>query len=748
MTSLPKSALSYEIPQEFLPSTRQEFLQPVVRRLSLVMLAGGYLWGLAVIFAHHPDPYWSFLVSPFCLIGSAVLVLGLVRDYRMGSVTLSVGLCLASLLQVRAGAFPVGQSLAILPTLLIGLLAGPTAGIAIAVVFAVAILNLGVPGTEQWPPILHALMGSAVAATLGEDMVHALSRAESSETRAWALARESMQRRGELRHTSGMLHNMYALLERTNEELEVARREAEEARQIKARFAANISHELRTPLNLILGFSRMMYRSPEVYGNVHWTPSLRADVREIHNASRHLLGMIDDVLDLSRIDAQRLPLKLEDILLPTLVDEAVSTARGLLRGSTVTLSVDVPRNLPRLVGDRTRIRQVILNLLNNAIRFTDSGSIVISAREGDGELEVSVVDTGVGIAPAELQVIFEEFSQGGMPALTGRGGAGLGLAVCKQFVQLHGGRISASSRLGEGSVFRFTIPLPGSGRARSRLAYYSPDVLTKPTSSGTGTKCVVVLTLDEKAARHLARGIEGYRVIPVSNLAALSAIVEAEHPAGIVIVYDPLASLRAPSVDEVAALVCRPDLGIVEWMVPTEDAARDYLQVEGYLNKPVEVEQLIEAIRRCGALTDRILIADDDAGFRELIRRVVSVAFPAATIVCCSNGADSLRAMEHQSFDVVLMDLVMPELDGVNLLKRAREAGILSGKVIVTTGAPYVEELTTIFSPRLHFSKRSLPRGMEWFHCIKALLDTAPPDYSRPRVAPARQSDPQPQSAS
>ena len=197
-----------------------------------------------------------------------------------------------------------------------------------------------------------------------------------------------------------------------------------------------------------MGFSEMMYRRPETYGDVRWTPPLRGDVREIYTSARHLMSMIDDILDLSRVEAQRMPLRLEPTDLSPLIRELAETGSALLRDRPVTLTVDLSPNLSPLIVDRTRIRQVILNLVNNAARFTDEGTITIRAEQHAQDVTVTVSDTGVGIEPSQLGVIFEEFGQSGQDSAWGRGGAGLGLAICKQFVRLHGGDISVTSKLG------------------------------------------------------------------------------------------------------------------------------------------------------------------------------------------------------------------------------------------------------------------------------------------------------------
>ncbi|MGQ9552696.1 MAG: ATP-binding protein [Anaerolineae bacterium] len=708
-------------------------LRPTLRRIATGVLFFSYSWAVFVFFRYDyaSQPTWLRLTPAFLLFATALLALMNLQRHAISTSILVTGLGAAAMVDLVLSQARAGGWSALAAILVAGVLAGPAWSSLCALALGLISAFLPVAWPEKWSVIREALFGVALMWAVGSSIFQALVHAEASELRSWHHAREAMKRRGELQRTSKALRDMYALLERTNHELEVARREAEEAKEIKARFAANISHELRTPLNLIMGFSHTMYSSPEVYGDMRWPPELRMDIHEIYSASRHLLGMIDDILDLSRIEAQRLPLKLESTNLVTLINEAAATGKGLLRGSSVSLAVRVPTDLPEVLVDRTRIRQVLLNLLSNAIRFTDAGEVRVEAQLGDGEVEVTVADTGMGIPAEDLPTIFDEFSQAKGPITSGRGGAGLGLAVCKQFVQLHGGRITVESEVGKGSTFRFTIPLPGAGRARSRLVYYTPDGWSPPLPGNSLGKSVVVLAPNEASAKQVARGIAGYRAIPMSELDSLKDIIESEHPAGIVLVKDPLTPHEGPTAESVWAISGRPDLGVIEYEMPIESLAKRHLQVEAYMPKPVQAEHLLAVIRESGARPEKFLIVDDDPGFRTLMERVLLAAFPFSQVQPCSNGESALEILERERFDVLILDVLMPELGGIDFLFLARQKGLLAeAKVIVTTGASYADELAKAYPIRLVLSKKAPPRGSEWLNCITALLDAAPPDYS------------------
>ncbi len=729
------------------PGPRQglsEVLRPTIWRLAVIGMLLSYAWAVPAFVGHHPSPHWPALLSPSLIGVAAALSIRLSPRYWASTVVFVAGLSMAALAEAALGHEMTAGWLALCAAMVAGLASGPQRATTAALVLIVLALVVPVPLAQRLALVRGAALGTVLIWAAGSSIFEALIRGEESERRSWEHAREAMQRCGELQQTSKALRDMYAALERTNRELEIARREAEEAKETKARFAANISHELRTPLNVIMGFSRVMYQTPEVYGDLTWPAELRLDIHEVYRASRHLLGMIDDILDLSRIEARRMPLRLERTDLTDVLAGAVATARGLLRGRPVELVVNVPADLPHVDTDPTRIRQVLLNLLNNAIRFTDSGYIALSAAVRGGEVEIAVRDSGVGIAPADLSRVFEEFSQAGGPITAGRGGAGLGLAVCRQFVHLHGGRISAESKVGQGSTFRFTLPLPKEGKARSRLAYHSPEGWLPPLPKDRLGRSVVILASDETTARMVARGIEGYRTIIVTGMESLRETVEAEHPAGLIVVKDPLEPDASPTPEELWEAAGRLDLGVVEYEWPNESLVRRLLGADGYLAKPVATERLVKAIAPDGSAPSRVLVVDDDPAFRTLMQRTLLVACPTARLSFCPSGDEAMRLLSRERYDVVLLDLVMPgELGGVELLRRARESALLEGtRVIVVSGAAYAEELAVIYPARLHFSKKALPRGNEWFRCIRALLDSAPPDYSRPAASATSSASP------
>ncbi len=241
-------------------------------------------------------------------------------------------------------------------------------------------------------------------------------------------------------------------------EIQEKSHQLEVASQHKSQFLANMSHELRTPLNAIIGYTEMM--ADGLYGDV--PEKATAVLERVQANGRHLLGLINDVLDLSKIEAGQLVLAMEEYSVADMVATVLSATESLARTKGLTLGSDVPAGLPTGTGDARRLTQVLLNLVGNAIKFTDRGSVEVRAAEVDGRFELSVVDTGFGIAPEDQAKIFEEFQQVDNTSTRKKGGTGLGLSISRRIVELHGGRITVESDVGKGSTFKVTVPINAS----------------------------------------------------------------------------------------------------------------------------------------------------------------------------------------------------------------------------------------------------------------------------------------------
>jgi signal transduction histidine kinase len=288
---------------------------------------------------------------------------------------------------------------------------------------------------------------------------------------SWALHSQERahQRTQELFESQQELQKAYQLLETTNVRLKAAEMAAVEANELKTRFITNLSHELRTPLNAIINFSYILSKSH--HGTV--TPEQADYLTRIHNSGELLLQIVNDLLDLAKIEAGQMDLFKEQIDLAAVGQSVLSTISGLITDKPIELRQEIPPALPKVVGDETRLRQVLLNLLGNAAKYTDQGSITLRlSTNGNNMVKVSVIDTGIGIRQEDFERIFEEFQQTQEAFDLRKVGTGLGLPISKKFVELHGGRLWLESEFGRGSTFHFTLPAATGG----------PSVLAAPTA--------------------------------------------------------------------------------------------------------------------------------------------------------------------------------------------------------------------------------------------------------------------------
>ena len=488
-------------------------------------------------------------------------------------------------------------------------------------------------------------------------LYEALQWAWTMQQRADELLEQTREHRAELARTLKSLELAYAVQSRTQQDLVFARRKAEEAQRLKERFAANVSHELRTPLNIILGFSELMALSPEIYGLVDWPPALRRDVHQIYHSSSHLLAMIDDILDLSHFEVAGFTLHREPTSPDVLVREVVEIAGDLFRDRPVRLEVDLEPELPCLDLDRTRLRQVLLNLLSNARRFTERGQVRLTARQAGGEVVISVSDTGPGIPADRLQFIFDEFYQVDASLSRKHGGTGLGLAICKQFVEIHGGRIWVESQEGEGSAFFVGLPIPGQTAAATYLsgAYHGVD----PVAAAAGPS-VLLVDPDPAVGALLGRRLEHYEMIMASDAASAMRHLEEFRPRAVIL-------NSAPGAEPLHLPELPASVPVIQCSLPSQAWLTADLPVVASLNKPVTADRLVPELKKLNGAND-ILVVDDDRGFVQLVHRMLEGG-GQYHVRHAYDGERGLAAMAGQRPDVVLLDLMMPQMDGFELLQ-------------------------------------------------------------------------------
>lgn len=644
----------------------------------------------------------------------------LLQRRRLG---LAVGLYLAGLtanVTLIALAFPAVAMLYLyIPVLLItATLTSPAATWGMALLDATLALIVGRVGQgAPWgalaSPLIFTLLTALSSWLSSRRLITALGWALAMTAEAQKNAEEARRRRAEVRSILKSLEEAYVRLERANQAMIFAREAAEKAYRFKAEFVANVSHELRTPLNLIVGFSEMMAMSPESYKGTPLPSAYRGDVMAIYRSARHLSDLINDVLDLSQIEAGRLPLAREPADLGAIIHEAAEIVRGLAQAKGLRLEVDLPEALPLLRLDRTRMRQVLLNLLTNATRFTDAGWIRVHARVEGPEMRIKVEDSGRGIAQDRISRAFEAFGQ--LDDQHTREGSGLGLAVSRRFVELHGGTMWIESTLGHGTRVGFSLPLPESGRETLPALHR-----TAPAQAPTQEKPrVLVLHDDARAVALLQRHIEGYQFTLAGSGPEAAAALRSGEAAGVIV--DAGMAAQAPPLEEELWL---PD-GAPVLACPLPSLRRLGRRLGGldFLPKPLSREDLLAALARLPGPPRKVLVVDDELEVIRLLARMLEAAYPGVVVLEAANGREGLEAVRAEHPDVVLLDLLMPAMDGHALLAAVAQDPELAATPVIIMSAHGYEE-----AARLE-GEVSLKRGggftvTEVVQLVQALLDT------------------------
>jgi signal transduction histidine kinase/CheY-like chemotaxis protein len=456
---------------------------------------------------------------------------------------------------------------------------------------------------------------------------------------------------------------LFSEIEVKSRQLAAARDAADEANRTKSSFLSSMSHELRTPLNAIIGLTDMMVGNAARFG----TEKALEPLRRVHRAGTHLLGLINQVLDLSKIEAGKLELNLESVSIPALVEEVIGTARPLAEQNKNRLSVECPGDLPPIEADAMRVRQILLNLLSNACKFTKDGSIILRVRQvahqGQDCIAFAVADSGIGMTPEQLGRLFEEFSQGDATTARQYGGTGLGLAITRRLCQMMGGDVSVTSEVGKGTTFTVRLPVAAA------------VVVARDQTSETGTDvpsgdCVLVIDDDATARDLIADYLRqaGFAVITAAGGAEGLKRAKDHHPIAITL------DVLMPDIDGwtvLAALRGDPqlaDIPVVMATIVDERRQGMTLGAVGYLTKPIDRDKLIEIMRRYGAPSGptRALVVEDDATQRDRVRSWLEP--PQWLVTEAENGRAALERLKDTVPDVLILDLMMPEMDGFQLV--------------------------------------------------------------------------------
>ncbi|HVO43669.1 MAG TPA: response regulator [Aggregatilineales bacterium] len=459
--------------------------------------------------------------------------------------------------------------------------------------------------------------------------------------------------------------------ERTRD-LEIARKQAEDASLVKSQFLASTSHELRTPLNAIIGYSELIEEECLDHGQQEFVP----DLKRIQTAAKHLLALVNDILDLAKIEAGKMELFLETINIPAMINDIVVTVTPLVEKNANKLAVTCPAELGTMSADLTKVRQIVFNLLSNAAKFTKTGQINLevsrpSDRGGDW-LVIKVSDTGIGMTPDQIDKLFQDFSQVDSSTTRKYGGTGLGLSISRRFVEMMGGDIAVQSAYGKGSTF--TVRLPAAV-ARPKGEPEPRPTAPKPATVAPGASLVLVID-DEPIVRDLMTrrlGTEGFRVeTAASGQEGLQRAREL-HPQ--VIILD----VMMPGMDGWAVLTtlkADPELSPIPVVMMTMVTDRNLgfsLGASDYLTKPVDREQLIRILRKHEAhkADAPILVVEDERDIRFLIVQVLRKE--GWKVAEAADGQAALQQVTKARPALILLDLLMPEMNGFEFIDELRK---------------------------------------------------------------------------
>lgn len=447
--------------------------------------------------------------------------------------------------------------------------------------------------------------------------------------------------------------------------LDEARQEAEAANRAKSTFIANMSHELRTPLSAIIGYAEML--SEDIEDGTEPT-DLARDVGKIEGNARHLLGLINDVLDLSKVESGKMEAYVETFDVAAMAEQVASTVGTLLEKKRNRFELELADDLGTMTSDVTRIRQILLNLLSNAAKFTEDGLITLAITRTPGRVEFAVTDTGIGMTEAQLAKLFQRFQQADASTTRQFGGSGLGLALTKAFATMLGGDVAVRSQEGQGSAF--VVSLPASLDVDVKAM--QPADLDRGATDAAGRDVVLVIDDDETQRDLMSRFLlrEGYAPRTASDGPTGLVLAGRLKPRAI------LLDVTMPGMDGwsvLSALKADPDLAAIPVVMVTfvsERALASSLGAADYVIKPVDWSRLRHVMEAFRDAEGDVLVVDDEADLRGITRQALEKN--GWSVVEASNGEEGLAAVTRSIPRVILLDLSMPVMDGFEFLKELR----------------------------------------------------------------------------
>jgi signal transduction histidine kinase/CheY-like chemotaxis protein len=594
-----------------------------------------------------------------------------------------------------------------------------------------------VPDAYRLGIALASIFSAFFGWSISSNMLSAIESASFHYHKARELLEETRQHRAEISRMLKERTQVTYQLDRLNQMLQVARTRAEEAQAERDRFVLAISHELRNPLNFIIGFSDLMVNSPETYAvPSDWPPGLFDDIQEIYRSSTHLLGLINDILDMGQVDAQRMSIFREETRLDQIIEEVQEMVGRAFTQKGLYLKVEINDETPLVFVDRTRIRQVLLNLLNNSLRFTESGGVTISLDREDDTAKICVADTGAGIASEDLPKVFDEFRQVGVDNWRRREGSGLGLPISRRFVELHGGKMWLKSQIGEGTRFYFTIPVMESEPEIDPAPNPAPGIFE--ADAADKLKKLVLLISDNPLANRLARKwLDSYEVITIKNPKQLAKQIRQYLPQAILI--DKL----IPEDQSVITKGLPYALPVISFYLPSAINQSHQLPtgVSHYLVKPVTRQVLIETVGSLEPSVEKLLVVEDEPAMIRFITQTLKTAQNQNgageglhyQILSASTGQEALELLQTQPIDALLLDLGLPDMVGWDVLEKMRQTPLQKQPhVIVVSAGDLPQVFFTQGQPVLDLTMNRPLSQAELPPVLKSMVETIHPVYPKP----------------
>uniref|UniRef100_C6E6D5 histidine kinase n=1 Tax=Geobacter sp. (strain M21) TaxID=443144 RepID=C6E6D5_GEOSM len=518
------------------------------------------------------------------------------------------------------------------------------------------------PKVREILELVQMPLGSAFARILsGEDVRLLANELALKNAELTQQSEELVQQSTELAHQSEELS-------RHNQVLDLQKQQLEEATRLKSEFLSNMSHELRTPLNSVLALSRVL----AVQGSSRLTEDEKGYLSIIERNGKHLLSLINDILDLAKIESGRQEVFLESVSLRKVAAEVVDGLSVLAREKGIALSLEAPEGLPAAVIDVKRLRQMLQNLIGNAIKFTAEGSVTVRLDAEGEEFLIEVEDTGIGIAPQYLESIFHEFRQADGSTSRSFEGTGLGLAIVKKTARLLGGDVSVRSELGEGSVFTLRLPCDGTGSVQGPAPGNAAFPAERAQAPFQG-RSVLVVDDDPEAvsliASHLSQA--GFETLTALNGADALRLARAKKPFAITL------DIMMPDMDgwevmrELKDQRETADIPVVIVSLSDDRATGIALGAVGVIAKPVSREQLMETFTKlAGAGCRLVLVVDDSEHDRFFIASLFKEM--GMDVLLAEDGAQALELAAADQPDLITLDLLMPRMDGAAVLDKLR----------------------------------------------------------------------------